>query len=129
MRIPIQVGIEAPARPPVPLEPLPLEGTWEFHAPDHERFPSLRLAYRAGELGGTAPTALNAADEVAVAAFLEGRLPYLGIPKLLARVLDDLDPARTGADALAWDTIAETDRWARAHAERLVPELADEARA
>ena len=127
MRIPIQVGIEAPARPPVPLEPLPLEGTWEFHPPDHQRFPSLQLAYRAGELGGTAPAALNAADEVAVAAFLGGRLPYLGIPRLLARVLDDLEASHAGVGALSWRAIEDTDRWAREHAERLVPELAAEA--
>ena len=127
MRIPIQVGIEASARPPVPLEPLPLEGVWEFHRPDHERFPSLQLAYRAGALGGTAPTALNAADEVAVAAFLAGRLPYLGIPRLLARVLDDLEASQARSETLSWNAIDDTDRWAREHAERLVPELAAEA--
>lgn len=124
MRIPIQVGIESPDRPPVPLEPLPLEGVWEFHAPDHERFPSLQLAYRAGELGGTAPAALNAADEVAVTAFLDGHLPYLGIPRLLAQILEDLDPSCTGSGALSWEAIEATDRWARAHAQRLVPDVA-----
>ena len=120
MRIPIQVALEAPERPPVPLEPLPLRGTWEFADPDHGRFPSLLLAYRAGELGGTAPAALNAADEVAVEAFLRHRLRYVDIPVLLERVLDELDPQLTGARALAWEAIAHTDAWARTRAEELV---------
>ena len=120
MRIPIQVALEAPERPPVPLEPLPLRGIWEFSEPDHGRFPSLRLAYRAGELGGTAPAALNAADEVAVDAFLRHRLRYVDIPVLLERVLDELDPRLTGPAALDWDSIGYTDAWARTTAEELV---------
>ena len=69
MRLPIQYGIEYPERPPIPLDPLPLRGTWEFYEPDLGRFPSLDLAFDAGEQGGTAPAVLNAADELAVGGF------------------------------------------------------------
>ncbi len=104
MRIPIQYAIEAPERPPVPLEPLPLRGSWEFEEPDHARFPSLRLAYRAGEMGGVAPAYLNAADEVAVAEFLEGRIRFDAIPELLAAALE-----AAPATALDWDSLRAAD--------------------
>ena len=73
MRLPIQYGIEYPKRPEIPLQPLPLRGTWEFYEPDLARFPSLGLAYEAGKRGGTAPAILNAADELAVEAFFTQR--------------------------------------------------------
>lgn len=115
MRVPIHYALSHPHRPPVPLEPLPLAGSWEFHAPDLDRFPSLGLAYRAGELGGVAPTVLGAADEVAVAAFLAGRLRFDGIPRLLARVLAEHPTAE-----LSWESLAEADVWARVRAEVLL---------
>lgn len=108
MRLPIQYGIEYPERPPIPLGPLPLRGSWDFFAPDIQRFPSLELAYEAGRKGGVAPTALNAADEIAVEAFLRGQLKFTDIPKLLARVLN-----RAPADTLSWQNITEVDREAR----------------
>ena len=108
MRVPIQYALETPARPPVPLEPLPLRGSWEFQEPDHARFPSLRLAYRAGELGGLAPAYLNAADEVAVAAFLERRIRFDAIPELLAAAL-----AAAPRGALGWEALAAADAEAR----------------
>lgn len=120
MRLPIQYAIEAPARPNTPVEPLPLRGEWQFFEPDHARFPSLGLAYRAGEMGGTAPASLNAADEVAVAAFLSGRLAFTDIPVVLERILDELDDAAIDAAALSWEGIHETDRWARARSTELV---------
>lgn len=92
-----------------------LSGTLEFRDPDVQRFPCLGLAYRAGEAGGLLPTALNAADEIAVEAFLTGRLSYLGIPKLLETVLDEA-PAGT----LSWDSLAHTDAWARRRASELI---------
>lgn len=111
MRLPIQYGIEAPERPPVPLAPLPLLGIWEFYPPDLERFPALALAYEAGRRGGVAPVAINAADEVAVAAFMQGRAKFSDIPKVLERVLH-----KTPQLLLSWEAIAETDRWAREEA-------------
>jgi len=108
MRLPIQYALSAPKRPPNPLPPLPLVGSWEFAPPDLERFPSLRIAYRAGELGGVAPAYLNAADEVAVDRFLAGTLRFTDIPRLLEAVLDEAP-----AGALGWDALARADAAAR----------------
>lgn len=88
-------------------------GKLEFQAPDTDRFPCLDLAYQALQAGGTAPAMLNAANEVAVAAFLDGRLPYLAIPRLIAAVLERL-PA--GA-AQHLDEVLAADRQARAAAQ------------
>ncbi len=115
MRVPIHYALAYPERFAVPLEPLPLRGLWEFYAPDHARFPSLRLAYRAGELGGVAPAALNAADEIAVAAFLAGHIGFRQIPEMLEGVLDALENAPLG-----WEAVDEADAWARAWAEEQV---------
>ena len=122
MRIPIHYALEAPARPPIPLEPFPVRGRWDFEAPDRDRFPALDLAYRAGRLGGTAPTVLNAADEIAVEAFVAGRIGYLDIPRVLERCLDAVergtlassggDPGATGV--LELDALEAADRAARA---------------
>ncbi|ULH16403.1 1-deoxy-D-xylulose-5-phosphate reductoisomerase [Deinococcus sp. KNUC1210] len=116
-------GMQRPGEPgPVPRGPevaghlsWPLLGTLEFGEPDLTRFPALALAYRAGEMGGVAPTALNAADEVAVAAFLEGRIGFLDIAALIEQLLDE-----TTADTLSWDSIAQTDDWARRRSQELV---------
>ena len=108
MRLPVQYGIEYPERPPIPLDPLPLEGTWEFYEPDAERFPSLGLAYEAGRRGGTAPTILNAADELAVAAFLRGEIGFTDIPRLLEHALE-----HTPITELSWDAIGAADGEAR----------------
>lgn len=92
-----------------------LSGTWELSEPDLARFPCLALAYRAGELGGAAPAALNAADEVAVAAFLEGRAGFLDIPRVLEAVLKGVTP-----QTLSWESLPEVDGWARARAKELL---------
>jgi 1-deoxy-D-xylulose-5-phosphate reductoisomerase len=125
MRLPIQyailtaletLGIEFPGapRPPTPLAPLNLVGNLELRAVDHARFPCLGLAFEAGHKGGVAPVALNAADEIAVSAFLAHKLPYLGIPKLIETVLQE-----TPSVALSWESIAQTDTWARTRAKEL----------
>lgn len=93
----------------------PLRGGWEFREPDLSRFPCLALAYRAGEAGGLLPVALNAADEVAVEAFLAGQLSFTGIPELIGRVLDE-----TPGGALSWDALRDTDAWARGRARELL---------
>ncbi len=113
MRLPILWGVEDAGRPSLGLEPLPLHGSWTFEPPDRARFPALDLAYRAGRDGGTAPTVLNAADEVAVDAFLEGRLPFPGIADAIADALDRIPPR-----PLSWDAIEAAD----AEARRLVAE-------
>ncbi|GGJ75099.1 1-deoxy-D-xylulose-5-phosphate reductoisomerase [Deinococcus aquiradiocola] len=93
----------------------PLLGTLEFREPDLQRFPALAQAYRAGELGGVAPTALNAADEVAVDAFLAGRLDFPGIARVIEGVLDEVPQ-----QALGWDAIRDADAWARARTHELI---------
>jgi 1-deoxy-D-xylulose-5-phosphate reductoisomerase len=108
MRLPIQYGLEHPHRPPVPLEPLPLKGTWDLLEPDHARFPSLGLAYEAGRKGGVAPAGINAADEVAVQAFLDERIAFTDIPRVLEFVLENLPDM-----PLSWEVLREADAEAR----------------
>ncbi len=110
MKTPIALALSWPERLPLDLPPLDLcrLGRLHFGEPDLERFPCLALAYRALRSGGTAPAALNAANETAVAAFLEGRLAFMAIPRVIAAVLDRHDavpadrlPAVLAADAAA----------------------------
>lgn len=115
MRVPIHYALSYPERYEIPLEPPPLRGVWELYEPDHRRFPSLQLAYRAGELGGVAPAVLNAADEVAVAAFLSGRIGFIEIPEVLEDVLNTLENT-----TLSWEAIDEADAWARVRAEERI---------
>ncbi len=86
----------------------------DFEAPDFDRFPCLRLAYQAVEQGGAAPAILNAANEVAVAAFLDGRLPFVRIPQLIDKVLQ----AMPGTLADDLDTLLALDAEARRLAEQ-----------
>jgi 1-deoxy-D-xylulose-5-phosphate reductoisomerase len=118
MRVPIAFALHHPARVEVPVEPLDLValGSLAFEAPDEETFACLRLAREAGEAGGTAPCVLNAANEVAVHAFLSGRLGFLGIAETVEATLDAL-----GADPIrAFETLYEADRRAREVAADLV---------
>jgi 1-deoxy-D-xylulose-5-phosphate reductoisomerase len=95
MRVPISYALHFPERAPVDVPRLDLTavGALTFEAPDPDTFACLRLALEAGEAGGTAPTVLNAADEVAVAAFLDGRIPFTGIAAVIERLLEEM-PAR-----------------------------------
>jgi 1-deoxy-D-xylulose-5-phosphate reductoisomerase len=99
MRVPIAHALAHPERIASGVQPLDLAAmkTLSFEAPDHERFPCLGLAYAALRAGGTAPAMLNAANEAAVEAFLAGRLPFTGIARVIAHVLDAL-PARPADD-------------------------------
>ena len=111
MRVPISYALTYPERAATPLAPLDLTAlTLEFHAPDLETFPMLVLAREAGEKGGTYPCVFNAANEVAVAAFLEGRLPFLEIAEIVGAALQRAD----GAPARDLDDLVEVDRAARA---------------
>ena len=98
MTVPISYALTYPERAATDVPHLDLAGglTLEFAAPDLETFPLPALARRAGEAGGTYPAVLNAANEVAVAAFLEGRLPFLGIAEVVETALEAADgaPAR-----------------------------------
>jgi 1-deoxy-D-xylulose-5-phosphate reductoisomerase len=106
MRVPISYALTYPARAATPVPQLPLEGlTLAFEAVDDEAFPLLGLARAAGERGGTAPCAYNAANEVAVAAFLEGRLAFADIASVVEETLALVDgaPARDFDDLVAAD--------------------------
>jgi 1-deoxy-D-xylulose-5-phosphate reductoisomerase len=118
MRVPISFALTFPDRAPTPVPALDLAAglTLEFHAPDLETFPLLRMAREAGERGGTYPCAYNAANEVAVAAFLEGRLSFLGIAKTVEAALEGV----TGSPANDLDELVEAD----AEARRLVEQSA-----
>src|ERR671930_2012586 len=88
MRVPISFALTYPERAPTPLAPLDLAAglTLEFHAPDLEAFPLLRLAREAGERAGTYPCAFNAANEIAVQAFVDGRIGFLDIAATVEQV-------------------------------------------
>jgi 1-deoxy-D-xylulose-5-phosphate reductoisomerase len=118
MRLPIQLALGYPDRLGAGIAPLDLSqlGSLTFEPVDGDAFPSLELAYRAGRLGGTYPAVLNAANEVAVMAFLEGKLALIGIPEIAATALDEHEPA-TVVSAV---TLERADAWARRRAAELV---------
>ena len=93
MRVPISYALNYPARSDVPLRRLDLAevGALTFEAPDREAFPCLDLAYWAGRAGGSAPCVMNAANEVAVEAFLDDRIAFTHIPRVIERTLDRAD--------------------------------------
>ncbi|KAA3638389.1 MAG: 1-deoxy-D-xylulose-5-phosphate reductoisomerase [Armatimonadetes bacterium] len=110
MRKPIQAAITYPSRVAVEHPPFDLVGTdLTFEEPDVATFPCLALGYEAGRVGGSAPAVLNAADEVAVAAFLDGRIPFLGIADVVSEVLSQHDVFRP--DSV--EAVAAADEWAR----------------
>jgi 1-deoxy-D-xylulose-5-phosphate reductoisomerase len=110
MRTPIAYALAYPQRIDSGVEALDLFkiARLDFYPPDFERFPCLRLAYDALGQGGTAPAILNAANEVAVAAFLDCDLPFLGIPRLIETVLNTMPAGPEGSlvDVLAADAEA-----------------------
>ena len=120
MRTPIAYALAYPERidAGVPSLDLFALARLDFEAPDLDRFPCLQLAYAALSAGGTAPAILNAANEVAVAAFLARRLPFLGIPRLIESTLAALPAARESSLA----DVLMADAEARRIAERLVRE-------
>ena len=110
MRVPISYALTYPERAATPIPALDLTaGPLEFFEPDVETFRMLALARDAGERGGTYPCSYNAANEVAVAAFLEGRIGFLDIASLVESVLGEVD----GAPARDLDELREADRKAR----------------
>jgi len=114
MRLPIQYAFSYPERwrAPVPSLDLVAAGRLEFDRPDTNAFPCLALAYRALEAERSLPVVLNAANEVAVARFLQGRLGFTSIPRVIAETMDAHTPA--GVATLA--EVRSVDGWARGHA-------------
>ncbi len=115
MRVPISYALTYPERAATPVPALDLASglTLEFHAPDPDTFPLLTLAREAGMRGGAYPCAFNAANEVAVAAFLDGRVGFLEIAETVERTLDTVD----GAPASDLDELTSADAEARRIAE------------
>jgi len=118
MRQPIQYALTYPERVKTPVAHLDWSSAsrLEFTPPDRVKFPCLSLAYSAIEMGGTAPAVLNAADEIAVEAFLERRVPFNGIPEVIAAAME-AHHCQTGGSL---DSILEADRWAREFAKTRV---------
>ena len=110
MRLPIQYAFSYPERwaAPVPFLDLARAGTLEFHPPAWDDFPCLRLAYRALEAERSLPVVLNAANEVAVAAFLQGKLGFTAIPRVIAETMD----AHVAAPVNTLEAVRSIDRWA-----------------
>jgi 1-deoxy-D-xylulose-5-phosphate reductoisomerase len=122
MRVAIGYALHHPDRADLPLRTLDLVelGSLTFEAPDVEAFPALRLAREAAVAGGTAPCVLNAANEVAVHAFLAGRLAFLGIPAVIEQTLE-----RVGATPVhSFEALYGADADARLVAGELVAEAA-----
>jgi 1-deoxy-D-xylulose-5-phosphate reductoisomerase len=118
MRTPIAYTLAWPDRMAAPVERLDLAslGSLDFAEPDTDRFPALRLAREALRLGGIAPTVLNAVNEIAVAAFLAGRIGFLDIAELVAHILSDMPHSA----AKSLDVVIAADREARERAGRLI---------
>jgi 1-deoxy-D-xylulose-5-phosphate reductoisomerase len=115
MRKPIQIAITHPDRVAVDHEPFDLVGTdLSFERPDVESFPCLTLGYEAGRAGGTATAVLNAADEIAVAAFLDGRLPFTAIAQVVESVLTSHDVR----EPEGVEDVIDADGWARRMAQQ-----------
>jgi 1-deoxy-D-xylulose-5-phosphate reductoisomerase len=117
MRLPIQYAFSYPERWAGPMASLDLVGAGrlEFHAPDTETFPCLRLAYRALEAARSLPVVLNAANEIAVALFLDRRLGFTAIPQVIESTMDAHRPAEVPTLA----AVREVDRWAREYAQEI----------
>jgi 1-deoxy-D-xylulose-5-phosphate reductoisomerase len=118
MRVPISYALHFPERADVAVPTLDLAAVGEltFEPPDLDTFPCLRLARAAGAEGGTAPCVLNAADEVAVTAFLDGRLPFAGIGEVIEGALEAIEPQPVGH----FEQLFDCDAAARHTAARLV---------
>jgi 1-deoxy-D-xylulose-5-phosphate reductoisomerase len=118
MRVPIQFALSYPERWPneVPRMDLPARQELSFARPNVAHFPCLRLAREAGEVGGSYPAVLSGADEVAVQAFLAGRLRFTEIPRVLERTLEAHEhfPLTTVAE------VQQAEAWGRREAERLL---------
>jgi 1-deoxy-D-xylulose-5-phosphate reductoisomerase len=114
MRLPIQYALTFPQRIPGPVSRLDLTKLQKltFEAPDAQKFPSLRLAYEAGKIGGTMTAVLSAANEIAVYAFLQGKISFLGIPTVVKKVMEK----HASINNPDLGEIMEADRWARATA-------------
>jgi 1-deoxy-D-xylulose-5-phosphate reductoisomerase len=121
MRGPISYALSYPERIADPIAPLELEkiGSLTFGKPDHDMFPCLSYAYEAMKTGGTAPAVLNAANEIAVYAFLGNTIRFNDIPAVIRKTVE----RHAAKAAPELDELLEADRWARAKAKNYVKEF------
>jgi 1-deoxy-D-xylulose-5-phosphate reductoisomerase len=117
MRLPIQLALAWPERLPTGVEPVPLtERPLTFEPVDREAFPAVDLAYRVGGLGLTFPAVMNAANEVAVMAFLDGKISLTRVVEIVQTVVDEHEPA----SVVSIVSIERADAWARERAAEIV---------
>jgi len=118
MRLPIQLALAHPDRLPTGIRPLDLAkaGRLTFEPLDRDAFPAVELAYRAGRSGITFPAVLNAANEVAVMAFLEGKIRLIQIPEVVAAVIDEHEAPKVVSEV----ALQRADRWARGRAAEII---------
>jgi 1-deoxy-D-xylulose-5-phosphate reductoisomerase len=118
MRLPIQYALTWPDRVKGPAKRLDFAAlsTLSFESPDIQRFPALRIAIEAGRAGGTTPTVLSAVDDVAVDAFANGRITWMGIARLLETIL----ARHVSTPVTSIGDVMEADAWARAEARTLI---------
>lgn len=118
MRVPISYALHYPRRLPNRLPPLDLAsvGTLTFQEPDMERFPCLKYGYDALNRGGTMTAVLNAANEAAVEAFIQQKLPFKSIPKVIKAVMD----MHQAQEAGSLEQVLQADKWAREQAHRII---------
>jgi 1-deoxy-D-xylulose-5-phosphate reductoisomerase len=123
MELPIQFALSYPERLPIPSKRLNLASVKEltFFEPDFDRFPCLRLCLDAGRIGGTMPAVLNAANEMAVAAFLAGELGYIEIAAVLRSAMERHSPQ----PANGIEVVEEADRATRAFSTELIGRMAE----
>ncbi len=121
MKLPIQYALSFPNRLQPPVKPIDLVeiGKLTFEKPDTDRFPALKLAYNALKMNGSYPAVLNASNEVAVYAFLEGKIRFTDIPKVVENVMEKHRPV--SGDTL--EELLDADRWAREEALKLIKRM------
>jgi 1-deoxy-D-xylulose-5-phosphate reductoisomerase len=121
MKLPIQYACSYPDRWEAPVDRLDLTavGRLDFYSPDLQRFPCLRLAYRALEAGPSHAVVLNAANEVAVASYLDEKISFVSIPRLIEQALD----AHSAAAVNTLDEVRGVDAWARVYSQKVAREL------
>ena len=124
MRTPIAYSLAWPNRMATPVERLDLASISQltFEAPDFTKFPAISLAFQALKSGGSAPTILNAANEVAVEAFLDEVIPFTAIPVVIEQALDDVE-SRGGEPPATLDDVRSVDARTREFSRALVSEL------
>jgi 1-deoxy-D-xylulose-5-phosphate reductoisomerase len=121
MKIPIAYALTYPERIVNELKSLDFvkTGTLEFYKPDMKKFPCLQIAYAAGICGGTAPTVLNAADEIAVSAFMQKKVCFIDLPKIIEKVLN----IHSVIHNPSLDDILQADLWARTETEKTIERM------